>query len=211
MLNLESWEALFSDKIREVATQTDPAHDYLHFKRVVVTAKYIAHAEKANMAIIVPAAWLHDLVIIPKNDPLRAKASLHSADQAIKFLEEIKYESKYFKEIHHAIHAHSFSANIQTETLEAQIIQDADRLDALGAIGIARCFATGGVLNRSFYSAQDPLCENREPDDAKFTLDHFYKKLFKISETLNTSEAQKIAKERTQLMISFVNNLEQEL
>ena len=149
---MEKWEKLFKSKIQDNATNDDPAHDILHFERVVKVAKHLCDKENGKFEVIVPAAWLHDFVIVPKNDPRRSQASQLSAIEATKYLSSINYPSAYISEIAHAIEGHSFSANVPTRTLEAKIVQDADRLDGLGAIGIARCFATAGLLKRPFYS-----------------------------------------------------------
>jgi uncharacterized protein len=157
-LSLDHWELKFETKISEIATSDDPAHDLLHFKRVVGLAKSLCAHENGNLQVVVPAAWLHDFVIVPKDSPLRKQASRLSAEKATEFLRSINYPEKHYGEIAHAIEGHSFSANIEVKTIEAKIIQDADRLDGLGAIGIARCFATAGLLKRPFYSSIDPFC-----------------------------------------------------
>ncbi|MEQ1664241.1 MAG: HD domain-containing protein [Bdellovibrionales bacterium] len=206
-----SWEILFESEIARAATSDDPAHDILHFKRVVALAKKLAQQEEANLNIVVPAAWLHDCVVIPKNSPQRSQASQLSAKKALEFLQSINYPEKYFAEISHAIAAHSFSANIKPETLEAQIVQDADRLDGLGAIGIARCFATAGVLKRTFYCSEDPFCDTRTPNDSKFTVDHFYAKLFSTAETLKTKSGSIEGQKRVAVMKHFISFLRDEI
>ncbi|MCB0391817.1 MAG: HD domain-containing protein [Bdellovibrionales bacterium] len=211
MSNLDAWEKRFKLKVVEAISSLDPAHDLLHFQRVVNLSKNLCQFENANLSVVLPAAWLHDLVIIPKNDPKRNEASRLSADAAIEFLKSINYTEGPLDEIHHAICAHSFSANIPCETLEAKIIQDADRLDGIGAIGIARCFATSGLLKRQLYAEEDPLCENREPDDLIYTLDHFYKKLFKVVDKLHTKEAQKVGRHRLEIMKTYVRDLYHEI
>lgn len=210
-MNLDEFENIFSKKIAGIASGEDPAHDYLHFKRVVQTAKVLCSKENAKIEVVLPAAWLHDFVIIPKNDIRRRQASRLSAEAAIQFLNEIGYPKEHLEEIAHAIEAHSFSANIETKTLEAKIVQDADRLDALGAIGLARCFATAGILKSQFYSERDPFCDEREVDDRHFTIDHFYAKLFKISETLKTFAGQTEGKKRVQVMKNYLADLKGEI
>lgn len=204
-------EKLLEKKISEIASADDPAHDLLHFKRVVKTAKKICAIENAKPEIVIPAAWLHDFVIVPKNDPRRKQASQLSAEAAIQFLKELSYPQIFFDEIAHAIAAHSFSANIETKTLEAKIVQDADRLDGLGAIGIARCFATAGILKRPFYSELDPFCESRVINDQNFTLDHFFAKLFKTAETLKTDAGRSEGIKRVEVMQKYLIDLGNEI
>lgn len=194
-------------KISEVASSDDPAHDLLHFKRVVGLARRFCEQEKAQAEIVIPAAWLHDLVIVPKNSPIRSQASKLSAERALEFLTAIEYPKIYFTDIAHAIEGHSFSANIEAKTLEAKIVQDADRLDGLGAIGIARCFATAGLLKRPFYNPDDPFCDTRTPDDAHFTLDHFFTKLFKTAETLKTKSGLEEGRRRVDTMKAYLSTL----
>lgn len=210
-MNLSEFENLLIKKISEVASIDDPAHDFLHFKRVVNMAKHLCAEENAKIEVVLPAAWLHDFVIIPKNDPRRKMASQLSADAALQFLEQIHYPKIYFEEISHAIAAHSFSANLETKTIEAKIVQDADRLDGLGAIGIARCFATAGLLKRAFYSEEDPFCTHRAADDGQFTIDHFFVKLFKIAETLKTKSGRLEGVKRVDVMKNYLENLSIEI
>lgn len=204
-------EKALEEKISQVASLEDPAHDLLHFKRVVKVAKNICLKENAKAEVVIPAAWLHDFVIIPKNDSRRKQASQLSADAAIQYLNELSYPQMYFDEIAHAIAAHSFSANIEAKTLEAKIVQDADRLDGLGAIGIARCFATAGILKTSFYSETDPFCVNRSVDDKLFTVDHFFAKLFKIAQSLKTDAGRAEGLKRVEVMKKYLKDLSEEI
>jgi uncharacterized protein len=208
---MNNFEKLFSAKIQEVLGCLDPAHDLAHVTRVVSTAKKLALEEKANLEVVIPAAWLHDLVNLPKNHPDRKKASVLAADEALVFLQSVNYSQKYFKEIHHAICAHSFSANIKPETLEAQIVQDADRLDALGAIGLARLFAITTQLGRPFYDFNDPFAQNRPLDDKDFGIDHIYIKLEKISHSMNTNSARVEALRRFKFIEEFLDELKKEI
>lgn len=205
------WEQLFAEEIMRGELEDDPSHDMLHLKRVVKMAKELGERENACLEVVIPAAWLHDVVYIPKNSPLRSQASRISAQRAVEYLKSVSYPSHFLNDIAHAIEAHSFSANIETQTLEARIVQDADRLDALGAIGIARCFAISGLLKRPFYHSFDPFCDHRTPDDSQNTLDHFYVKLLKIAETLKTPAGQKEGARRVTAMKNYLNALSLEI
>ena len=130
-MNFVEIEKVFLEKISKMSFNDDPAHDLLHIKRVVQTAKHLCILEKAKIEIVVPSAWFHDMVVIAKNDPRRSQASQLSADAAIDFLKKNNYPEMYFKEIAHAIESHSFSGGIPPTTIEAKIVQDADRLVAL--------------------------------------------------------------------------------
>lgn len=189
----------------------DVAHDITHIERVVNMALKLCVEENANMAIVLPAAWLHDCVAVAKNHPNRANASTMAADKAIRFLADIKYNADLFTDIHHAIVAHSFSANVPVNTLEAQIVQDADRMDALGAIGISRCMKVGGAIDRLLYSPHDPFCSTRLPNDKKYTLDHFFVKLLHIADMMNTQAAKNEANKRTEYMLTFIAQLKAEI
>lgn len=195
---------------------SDPAHDLLHLERVVATAKRIAAAEGADLRVVVPAAWLHDYVVVPKDDPRRAQASQLAAVEAVDYLKDIGYcaaqiDVSLLDAIGHAIEAHSFSANIAPQTLEAKVVQDADRLDGIGAIGIARCFACAGTMNRPFYSSYDPFCALRDPDDALFTIDHFYRKLFKTAASMQTAAGRAEAEKRVEVMRRYLRELGEEM
>nr|WP_275660639.1 HD domain-containing protein [Vibrio chagasii] len=185
----------------------DAAHDISHIKRVVKTAKALCDQEQAKLEVVLPAAYLHDCFTFPKNHPDRAQSSTMAADKAISFLKSIDYPTSYLDEIHHAIVTHSYSANITPETLEAQIVQDADRLDSLGAIGIARCLYVGQSFNAELYNHEDPFAEHRDLDDKHYSVDHFYVKLSKLAETMNTESAKLEANKRTDYMRGFLEQL----
>jgi uncharacterized protein len=189
----------------------DAAHDINHIKRVVKNVIYLTDIEDANSLITLPSAWLHDCVAVAKDSPLRAQGSRLAAEAATQFLSEISYPDELIPDVFHAIEAHSFSAGIPTRSLEAAVVQDADRLDSLGAIGIARCLLVGGKLNTPLFNPEDPFCEQREPDDSQFTIDHFYAKLFKLPETMKTEAGRIEAQRRADLMRQYLDDLRAEL
>lgn len=196
---------------KELQKQSDSAHDLNHILRVVKNAKLILESESADSEIVIVAAWLHDCVILPKDHPDRKKASTLAAEKAGKFLSEIEFPSNKIEDVKHAVEAHSFSAGIAPQSIEAKIVQDADRLDAIGAIGIARCLMVGGKLDRPLYEPNDPLSENREPDDSTWTIDHFYEKLFKLPGLMHTSSAKKEAERRVEFMERYLHELKREI
>ncbi|MDP5253257.1 MULTISPECIES: HD domain-containing protein [unclassified Vibrio] len=189
----------------------DLAHDAAHISRVVKSAKTLAIKESANLDIVMPAAYLHDLFSYGKDHPLNHQSSLLSADNAIAFLTSIEYPNELLSAIHHAIHAHSYSANIAPTTLEAKIVQDADRLDALGAIGIARTIQVSSHLNRPLYQLDDPFANHRALDDSQFCLDHFYTKLLNLVALFHTTGAKQEAQLRTDFMSAYLRQLGHEI
>lgn len=189
----------------------DPAHDLAHVQRVVKTATELLAEEGGDREVVNAAAWLHDCVSLPKNHPERSQSSIMAGKKAESFLYSIDFPETKIDNVVHAIEAHSYSGEIKPETTEAKIVQDADRLDALGAIGIARCLMIGGKLDRPLYQPEDPFCEKREPDDSVYTVDHFYEKLFKLPEHLNTDSAKKIGFDRINFMKTFLNQLKGEV
>ncbi|MEE8383870.1 MAG: HD domain-containing protein, partial [Nitrosopumilus sp.] len=167
--------------------------------------------EKANEKLVLSAVLLHDIVSYPKSDKRSKISSIESAKKSKKILEKLDFTKKEITIISDAIHDHSFSQNKIPKTIEGKILQDADRLDALGAIGIARVFATGGSLKRPFYNIDDPFCKRRIPDDHTWTVDHFFAKLFKLESLMNTKSGKAEAKKRTRILKEFLNQLKQEL
>lgn len=183
----------------------DGAHDLAHVGRVVRMAARIDRelGHPCDPLVLCAAAWLHDLVSLPKSDPDRARASARSADEAVAKLRRHGFPEERLAAVHHAILAHSFSAGVPCQTIEAKVLQDADRMDALGAIGLARCFYTAGRMDAQLFDPADPLGQHRELDDRAFALDHLPVKLYRIAETLHTAPARAIAAERVAFLKAF--------
>jgi len=191
--------------------ENDSAHDFGHTIRVYKNAQKICKKEKSNEKLVLSAALLHDIVSYPKSDKRSKMSSIESAKKSKKILEKFDFSKEEIAIILDAIKDHSFSQNKIPKTLEGQILQDADRLDALGAIGIARVFATGGSLKRPFYNIDDPFCKKRTPDDNTWTVDHFYQKLLKLESLMNTKSGKAEAKKRTRTLKEFLNQLKQDI
>ena len=209
-LGLADIERLSARHLSTVAG--DAAHDVEHIRRVVANAKRLATIERARFDIVVPAAWLHDCVAVPKDGPDRARASRIAAAEAVRLLRGWGgVDEALLPDVAHAIEAHSFSAGIEPRTLEAAVLRDADRLDALGAIGIARCVMLGAELGRPLYLPGDPFCERREPDDLVSSVDHFYTKLLGLTASFTTGAGRAEAVRRTDVLRRFLHDLRQEL
>ena len=171
----------------------------------------LAEAEGADLAVVMPAAWLHDCVIVPKDSPERTKASRLAAAAAGDFLRSAGYPRQRIPAIQHAIEAHSFSAQIPPRTVEARVVQDADRLDALGAVGIARTLMLGGAMGKPLYDADEPFPITRIADDGENVLDHFFVKLLTLSGTMQTTAGRKEAARRTAFMRAYLTHLGREI
>ena len=204
------WEPQFADFVQRDAP-ADAAHDSQHIRRVVANARMLAELEQADLAVVLPAAWLHDCVSVPKDSPLRSEASRLAGQAALEFLETIGYPARYLPAIQHAIEAHSFSANIAPRTREAMVVQDADRLDSLGAIGLARCLMLSSAMGRRLYDPSEPFPETRPLDEQANAIDHFYAKQFHLADRMTTAAGRAVAIERTAFLHAFVDQLRDEI
>jgi len=192
-----------------------PAHDFQHVLRVYKNAEMISKQEKGSvdLDVVLAAALLHDLVVYPKGSIKTINSADDSAEIAKKILLEYKnYPREKIEKVADAIRTHSYSKKLVPRSLEGKILQDADRLDAIGAIGIARTFSVGGSENRSLYNPTDPFYKSeRQLDDTQWTLDHIKKKLMILKNSMHTKTAKKIAEERTEFMELFLNQLRSEI
>lgn len=203
-------EALRAEAAERMAQ--DSAHDLAHLDRVWTTAQALAEAEGgADLRVLLGAAYLHDLVNLPKDSPHRARASTMAAGAAAPILRSHGFSNHEVAAAQHAIATHSFSAGLKPKSLEARILRDADRLDALGAIGIARTFAVGGALGRALYDVNDPFAEHRELDDSAWALDHWPVKLLRLPEDMQTVAGKLTAQERVAEMRAYAQVLAGEL
>lgn len=206
------WEARCCAFVAPRLASADGAHDLAHVRRVVAGARRLAVEEGADLAVVQIAAWLHDCVIVPKGSPDRAMASRWSARDAGAWLASAGYDGARIGAIEHAIAAHSFSAKIEPETLEARVVQDADRLDSLGAIGLARCLVTGQAMGGTIYDEADPFAAlGRALDDRANSLDHLPIKLLTLVGTMRTASARREAERRAEFLRAYARQLAHEL
>ena len=205
-LESDRWRAPLAELAESAASAAgnDGAHDASHLERVWRNAQaLLAHHPEADTLVVMAACYLHDLVNLPKNDPGRAQASRRSALLARAELMRLGFPEERLDAVAHAIEAHSFSAAIAPTTLEAKIVQDADRLDALGAIGLARMFYVAGSMGRPLAHATDPLAETRALDDQAWSLDHIEVKLAKLPGMMQTAAGRDLASARVARLLAF--------
>lgn len=204
-------------RISEVQMAQDPAHDIAHLDRVWANAQRIARDEnekspnRANLRILIAGAYLHDLVNLPKDHPQRETASKLSAEKSEPILQGLGYSADEIIAAQHVIEAHSFSAGLPANSLEALILRDADRLDALGAVGIARTFMVAGTIDRPLCDPDDPFAANRSLDDQIWSIDHWHLKLLKLPGDMATDKGRKIARKRARLMLAYLRQLAKEM
>lgn len=182
----------------------DGAHDGAHLDRVWRNAQaLLEHHPEADRLVVLAASYLHDLVNLPKNDPERSRASRRSAQLARHQLSYLGFPPEKLDAVAHAIEAHSFSAAIAAETVEAKIVQDADRLDGLGLVGLARLFYIAGKMDSSLAHPDDPLGDAREFDDRRYALDHIMVKLAKLPDMMQLEAARALGRQRLDQLLAF--------
>jgi len=201
--DLNDWRA----RLRTLAVADadgDGAHDASHLDRVWRNAQaLLADDPQADALIVLAACYLHDLVNVPKNDPRRAMASRLSAELARARLAELAFPADKLDGVAHAVEAHSFSAAIPATTPEARIVQDADRLDGLGTVGLARMFYIAGRMGSALADGADPLAHERALDDRAYALDHIPVKLARLPGMMQTDAGRRLARQRLAVLEDF--------
>jgi uncharacterized protein len=201
-----------AEYIKQEFSHDSSGHDWWHIYRVWKNAIAINEIEKGDSFIVQLAALLHDLDDWKFNEsedetPLRAKrwldscsVDIHLSDKVCEIIKHISYKGAHVEN--------------KINSIEGYIVQDADRLDAIGAIGIARAFAYGGYKNRMMYDPESKpelhksfeAYKNSQSD----TINHFYEKLLLLKDKLNTETAKRIAKERHEVMVKFLDDFMKE-
>lgn len=185
----------------------DGSHDVSHLARVWKNAKVIQSEEGGDLELLAASIMLHDCVQVPKNSALRSGASKLSAEKARSVLKALQWNARRVDVVTEAIESHSFSAGLIPASLEGRILQDADRLDAIGLVGIARCFYTAGRLSSQLYDPLDPRGEARQLDDSRFALDHFPRKLLSLAKEFKTSTGRRLAQDRHRALLDFYDGV----
>ena len=197
-------------KLAASTLDDDPGHNLDHALRVALWTVRIGGAE-VTPSEAVAAALLHDLVNLPKDSPERHLASTRSAEAARPHLEAAGFNTAARSRIEGAIRDHSFSRGAVPQDALGSALQDADRLEALGAIGAFRNISTGTLMGSQYFHAADPWAHARELDDKAYSLDHFFVKLLRLPATMRTSAGRVEATRRAQVLIALVDALAEEL
>ena len=194
--------------VKAIYDNMDASHDFQHIERVLMNAEAILQTEPtANEKIVKLAVYLHDV-----SDP---KYAADKSDEQ-RILQELQLTDEEIEHIQAVIASVSFNGGneLEAETLEAKIVRDADRLDAIGAVGIARTFAYGGAKGRKLYDDAEEAREDMSVEEyrAKSTasVTHFYEKLLLLKELMVTSKGKEMAEDRHQFMVLFLQQLKNE-
>ncbi|MGQ9565055.1 MAG: HD domain-containing protein [Candidatus Bathyarchaeales archaeon] len=181
-------------------------HDKSHVERVYNLALRIAREENADVDVVKAAVLLHDVARAMEDEGKIDDHATEGAKIARKILEEVGFPEEKIDQVIHCIEVHRFKKGMKASTLEAKILQDADRLDIIGAVGIARVFTRGGWSNKPIH---DPAIKPKERYDGKSetSVNHIYEKILKVKGTFNTKTARKIAKERHRFVETFLERL----
>lgn len=207
------WQQRFEAWLTEHHPTGDAAHDISHFRRVWMSAQRMIAGHSVDALVVLAACYFHDIVSLPKNHPERSQSSRLAARKTRQILADYfpDFPESLIPAVEHAIEAHSFSAGIAPQTPEAKIVQDADRLEALGAIGLARVFAVSGALGVALFDADDPFADARVLNDKQFALDHFQTKLLRLPDTMQTEMGRELARHNANFLVQFMAKLSAEL
>lgn len=200
--------------VKETLHGAEGGHDWFHTHRVFLNAQKIAETEQVDALVVALGALLHDI----------ADAKFHDGDETVgpkiakEFLSSIQVDEKIIVHIiniiNHISFKNSLSEGEKFTSLELQVIQDADRLDAIGAIGIARAFNYGGFKNRTLYDPEIAPNLHMSKDEYKKsaapTINHFYEKLLLLKDRMNTETGKKLAEKRHQYMLNFLEQFYKE-
>ena len=188
----------------------DPTHDTAHALRVAVWTLRLGGAD-VDAREAVAAALLHDAVNPPKDSPERASASKRSAAHARERLAALGFTPEAGERIAAAVRDHSWSRGAEPEDALGCALQDADRLEALGAIGLLRCVSTGVRMGGAWFDPDDPWAVSRPLDDTRYSVDHFFTKLLLVPESMRTAAGRAEAGRRAAWLRAFLEQLGSEL
>lgn len=207
------------DAARRVAERmrVDGAHDVGHLARVYQNARRITRGERergsdVDWEVVAAAAVFHDVVNPPKDDDRREEASALSAEVAGDFFEERGLLGEERRRlVCDAIEQHSYSRGLAPDSTESAILQDADRLEAIGAVGAARCFWVSGSMDGAIAHPADPFAADRDRDDTAWAVDHFFEKLLELRDSFRTETGRELAARRHDVLVEFLEQFADEV
>ncbi len=193
--------------------EAESAHDFDHVLRVLALAERLARAEGADLEIVRAAALLHDIARSDEDESRGDDHAAMAAERAGTILRERGVAPERVDAVAHAIAAHRFRGSAVPQTLEAKVLFDADKLDSIGAIGIARAFAISGALNQRLWGevAADAVATRNQRNSSHTAVTEFVVKLSKVRERVFTTSAHQIAEERHAYMVAFFERLGREV
>ena len=203
---------LIAESIRVIfEKQPTGGHDITHTLRVRELCLHIGHVEGGDPEILEASALLHDIGRPAELQNPEVDHAAVSAHLAQEILNDAGFPDGKISSVIYAIENHRYSSNIEPASLEARILQDADRLDVSGAVGAAMTFAYTGALGRQMYHIDDPMAENRELDDNEYSLDHILSKLMLLPGSLHTDTARAMVKQRNEFLNKFIDQFAEEI
>lgn len=188
----------------------DPSHDWLHVKRVENLSDKIAEKEDVDQKVVKLAALLHD---IGREKESKGEIEDHSswgAKKSKEILRSYGFKEELLEKVAHCVNSHRYSTGPEPETREAKVLCDADNLDAIGAVGVARTFSVGGEMGNPLADPDTPI-EQDQTSTGENSLNHFYKKILNLKERMYTESGKEIAEERHDFTEEFVNRMEEEI
>jgi len=215
-LDAFEWGRPAAERVEE-RMRIDGAHDVGHLVRVYQNARRITRGERergveVDWEVVAAAALFHDVVNPPKDSDTRERASARSAEVAARFFEERGvFGEERRRLVSDAIEQHSYSRGLEPDSTESAVLQDADRLEAIGAVGAARCFWVSGSMEGALAHPADPFAVERDLDDTAFAVDHFFEKLLELRETFRTETGREIADRRHDFLVAFLEQFADEV
>lgn len=212
-------ESAVRERARSYFDGVSPCHDFQHVERVVATAKRLADdvetgahgaPRDVDRDVLVAAAWLHDVGRAREDRGEIDDHATWGAAESRRVLRDLDVGDEAFRDaVAHCVHAHRFSNDVEPETLEAELLSDADNLDATGAVGVARVFAYAGEHENTLH---DPDLPPREDDSAagETSFNHFHKKILRLEERMYTDAGRAVATDRHSFVEAFLDRFERE-
>ncbi|MHC2635171.1 uncharacterized protein ACVIU7_009392 [Bradyrhizobium liaoningense] len=208
---MDSRLARLKEEAKAAYANGDAGHDWTHIQRVEQSCLHLGAQSGARLEVLIPAAILHDFVNTPKDAPCRTAASAASANAAVGVLKASGYSTEEVALIRQIIIEHSYSLGLKASSLESAILQDADRLDELGAVGILRAVTCGCQLNSTYYDALNPFGEERTLNGPQYVVDHLMTRLLNMDTRMNTGVGRREARRRIQFIREFLAELSLEI